>query len=205
MLLLLITGVCFGWLRGKTLPFAERPTRTGDTELSTAPEKLPWFASLGAGPLLILGMTALYLHQHWQSIPARFPIHWGANGAPNRWAEGSIHGVYGPLLFGAEFCSWMLLTALASWFGARRSRLRRSVLGTMIATEYLLGFLFSGIAVNPLIHIPMWIFLFGPLLFLLGMLLLMARRVSGCNEAAEATPNECWHGGLFYFILQTPL
>ena len=27
----------------------------------------------------------------------------------------------------------------------------------------------------------------------------MARKASECNEAAEATPNDCWHAGLFYF------
>ena len=68
----------------------------------------------------MLGMTAIYLHQHWQGIPARFAIHWRADGALNRWAERNVHGVYRPLLLGAELCSWLLLTAVAGWSGARR-------------------------------------------------------------------------------------
>lgn len=198
-LLIAITGLAFGWQKRRVLPFADQLAPAHEADLSTSPETLPWFTPLGAGPLLLIGICAAFLHQHWQSIPLRFAVHWSADGTPNRWVERSVHGVYGPLLFGAELCSWILFAALAGWFGARRSRLRRPVFGFMIATEYLLGFLFSAIAINPLIHIPMWIFVLSPMLFMIAMLLVMARKASECNEAAEVTPNDCWYAGLFYF------
>ncbi len=201
-LLIVIAALAFASQRSRTLPFAEEPTSAREAELSTLPDKLPWFAPFGVGPLMILAITAAFLHENWHYIPMNFPVHWGANGMPDRWAGRTVRGVYGPLLFGAELCSWTLITAFAGWFGARRSRLPRPVFGVMIAIEFLLGFLFSAIAINPLLHLPIWIFVFGPVLFLLVALFVTVRKASECDEPPEGTPNECWYAGLFYFNIE---
>jgi len=55
------------------------------------PPWLGWALPPFAFPLA----TALYLHAHWDQIPDRFPIHWGASGQPNGWAHRTAGGVYG--------------------------------------------------------------------------------------------------------------
>jgi uncharacterized membrane protein len=46
----------------------------------------------------VLFLTAAYLTARWDSIPARWVIHWGARGEPNGWATRSVPGVYGLLV-----------------------------------------------------------------------------------------------------------
>ena len=62
-------------------------------ELAAEPDHLPRFAWLGWIPVLLLPACAVYLHMHWDSIPERFPVHWGLNGQANGWAERSVRGV----------------------------------------------------------------------------------------------------------------
>ena len=45
-----------------------------------------------------LGLTALFLHDQWNQLPLRWPIHWGFSGVPNGWASRTSTGVYGSLL-----------------------------------------------------------------------------------------------------------
>jgi uncharacterized membrane protein len=45
----------------------------------------------------VLLLAAAYLTVRWDSIPARWIIHWGARGEPNGWATKTLPGVYGLL------------------------------------------------------------------------------------------------------------
>jgi uncharacterized membrane protein len=45
----------------------------------------------------VLLLAAAYLTARWDSIPARWVIHWGLRGEPNGWATKSLMGVYGLL------------------------------------------------------------------------------------------------------------
>ena len=63
------------------------------------------------GPFAILLATGVFLHFHWDEIPARFPVHWGIDGQPNGWSSRTPIGVYGPLLLGAVISTCMWLTA----------------------------------------------------------------------------------------------
>jgi uncharacterized membrane protein len=45
----------------------------------------------------ILLLTATYLRANWDSIPARWVIHWGPRGEPNGWATRTMPGVFGLL------------------------------------------------------------------------------------------------------------
>ena len=99
--------------RDKLKPFAVQPQPVRELELSAEPERLPWFAWLGLVPLLFLAAAALYLHAHWDDIPLRRPVHWGLDCQPNRWADRSFRGVYGPVIFGAAMSLWLFGFALA--------------------------------------------------------------------------------------------
>ncbi len=194
-LLMLVTGFGFFWQHHKLEPYAVHTQLPREAALSTAPDHLPWFAWLAAGPFAILTACALFLQANWDRIPERFPVHWGANGVPNRWSERNVQGVYGPLVFALELCLWFVAAGLASWFGARRSHLRSAVLGCLIAVEYLLGTMFGIVAITPLVHIPVWAIVLSPLIFAVPVIIVMMRAMAQPKDPPEPTPDECWKGG----------
>lgn len=190
--------------RRKLLPFAIQPSQVRVADVSSAPERLPGFVWLGAAPFLTLGAAAVFLHANWNRIPARFPVHWGPGGQPNRWAERNDRGVYGPLLFGAEMCLFLLVTGLASWFGARRSRMRSTMLGTLIGAACVMALLFAGIAVHPVLDIPIAALIVIPLAGLFLIVGVAIRRVAGEGQPSDPTPNECWKAGIVYYNPDDP-
>lgn len=199
LLILLAGAAAFVREHRKIAPFAAEPLRQREADLSRAPEKLPWFIWLAPGPFAILSATAVFLQLNWNRIPAVFPAHWGIDGQPDRWNHRNVHGVYGPLLFGAELCTWMLAMGLATWFGARRSRFRLVTFAAVIGFVYMLALLFTAISVASFLHIPFWLIAFGPIIFIVLSIVAMARAVAEPGEKVEATPNECWKAGMIYY------
>jgi uncharacterized membrane protein len=199
--LAILSAAALGFFRQrrKLGVFAIQPTPVREAELSGEPDRIPRFVWLGAVPFAILGAAAAFLHANWDRIPARFPVHWGADGQPNRWNGRTFHGVYGPLIFAGEMCAFFLILALAGWFGARRSRMRRIVLGALIAVNCTIALILAGVSVNAIAHFPIWPIVLGPMLLLALILFVAARKISGLGESAEPTPNECWRGGLIYY------
>jgi uncharacterized membrane protein len=197
--ILLAGVVCFRWQNRALAAAAVQFTRPREAEMTVAPDKLPWFAWLTAGPFVMLATAAYWLYLHGDRIPARFPVHFGADGQPNRWAERTIKGVYGPLFFGAELCAWLLLMALAGWFGSRRSRSRPVMLGGVIAVEYMLGLLFALVAIQPLVGIPIWLVALSPMVILIPLIVVMTNKMSQPWEPMDPTPNECWKASVFYY------
>jgi uncharacterized membrane protein len=200
---LVLLAAMAGFLRQKhnVGRFASQSPAPGvrEADLSSEPDKIPWFAWFGAVPFAILAAAAAFLDKNWDRVPVRFPVHWNINGQPNRWADRTSLGVYGPLLFAAEFCAFLLALALAGWFGARRSRMRRIVLGTMIAVECMMALLFSGFAVNPVLQLPVWLIVLAPLP-LMGIIVFVAvRRMTGSDGAAAPAPAGYWHAGGIYY------
>ncbi len=205
VVILLIATLGFYWERHKLMPFEVQHAGRQKAELTNEPDRVPRFTWLAGGPFAILAIAAVFLRENWERIPSRFPIHWGIDGQPNGWNERTAHGVYGPLLFAAVLCVWLLIMGLATWFDARRSRLRRIVLGAMIGAEYMLAILFSALSVQPVLHIPIWIPVLLPLLFIAPTLIVMWRNVAGpSSELVEATPNDAWSGGVWYYNPRDP-
>jgi uncharacterized membrane protein len=197
--MLLAGGASFYWQNRKLSAAAVQFAGPREAELTGAPEELPWFAWLAPGPFVILAAAAIWLFLNWDRIPSRFPVHWGASGRPDRWAERTTKGVYGLLLFGAELCVWFSIMALAAWFGSRRSHFRSVMLGSMVAIEYLLGLLFALIAVQPALGIPFWVIALSPMAILIPLLMVMINKMSQPGEPIDPTPNECWKGSLLYY------
>ncbi|HEY4933423.1 MAG TPA: DUF5808 domain-containing protein [Terriglobales bacterium] len=191
--------ITFRWQNHALAVAAIQFTGSREVEMSVAPDDLPRFAWLAGGPFVVLAAAATWLYLHWDRIPARFPVHFGADGQANRWAERTIKGVYGPLFFGTEICSWVLIMALAGWFGSRRSRSRPVMLGGVIAIEYILGLLFALIAVQPLTAIPIWAIVLSPMVILILLIIVMTRKMSEPWEPMDPTPNECWKADVFYY------
>jgi uncharacterized membrane protein len=185
----------------KLRPYAVDIAPVRETEISTSPDRLPWWAWAGAaGPYALLGATAAYLNANWQSIPARFPVHWGVDGQPNRWVDRSARGVYGPLWFAAELSLLILLMGLAGWFGARRSRHRTVLLAAIIGLGYVLTFIFSGVAVMPIVHVPLMVMVLAPFVIIVPFTIILIWKLKGSSsDPLEPTPLECWKAGVFYY------
>lgn len=201
---MLAAGIAFYVQYRRLSPFAVPMAPIRNAELGTAPDQLPWFAWLVAVPFATLLAAAWYLHLNWASIPARFPVHWGADGVPNRWVERSAKGVYGPLVFGAELCVWFLVFALAGWHGSRRSRMRGVLLVAMVSVACFMGVLFGGIALIPLLRIPPLVIIFLPMAILIPGTIVLVRKFMEPGEPMEVTPNECWKAGSFYYNPDDP-
>lgn len=58
-------------------------------------------------PFVVMAAAAVILTVMWDSIPARWASHWGADGQVNGWSERSFLSVYGPLLAGAGICLFL--------------------------------------------------------------------------------------------------
>jgi len=197
--ILLAGGIGFRWQNRRLAPAAVQFTRPREAEMTTAADRLPWFAWFAGGPFVLLAAAATWLYLHWDGIPARFGVHFGAGGHADRWAERSIKAVYGPLFLGTEVCVWILLMALAGWFGSRRSRSRPVMLGGSIAVEYLLGLLFDLIAVQAQLGIPVWVIAVSPWAILIPLIIVMTRKMSEPWEPMDPTPNECWKADILYY------
>jgi len=202
--ILLAGGISFYWQNRRLATVAVQFTRPREAELTIAPEELPRFAWLAAGPMAMLAAAAGWLYLNWDRIPARFPVHFGADGRPNRWVERTTKGVYGPLFFGAEICAWMLIMGLAGWFGSRRSRSRPVMLGGLIAAEYLMGVMFALITLQAPLGIPVWVIALWPLAVLIPLIIVMTNKMAEPREPIDPTPNECWKGAIFYYNPNDP-
>ena len=197
--ILLVGGVSFYWQNRRIAPAAVQYTRPREAAMTVAPERLPLFAWLGAGPFVILATVVLWLYLNWNRIPVSYPVHFDLSGQPNRWVERTIKGVYGPLLFAAELCTWVLIMALAAWFGSRRLRIRSGVLGAMIALEYLFAVVFSLVSLQAPLHIPVVVIAVTPMCILVPLLIVVTLKLRKLGEPMDSTPNECWKGAILYY------
>lgn len=114
------------------------------------------------GPFVLLAGAAAWLRTHWDSIPPRFPIHWGIEGQPNGWAERGTLAVYGPLLLGALLIVLLAVVGHVQLRAARpihpgapahytEVRYRRGIFRVMLAAEHLLALTFGWAALLPLL------------------------------------------------------
>jgi uncharacterized membrane protein len=157
-------------------------------------------------PFLALILTALYLHLHWDEIPQRFPVHWGADGQPNRWATRDWHGVYGPVLMGAALDVFLLALA---WMLARLSRNTVMRYVTVRGLEVLLYPLTLAFVVGGLLPVmkssPDSMMLFAVVIMLLtiaGVVYWSYRKLSAAREtdvSPEPQADAYWKAGLFYY------
>jgi uncharacterized membrane protein len=97
----LAAAVAFFHSRNRVRHYSTPAAAIREAEVSRGPERLPLWALLALPPFIPLLAVAAYLRAHWAEIPARFAVHWGLDGEPNRWVLRSARTVYGPLWFGA--------------------------------------------------------------------------------------------------------
>jgi uncharacterized membrane protein len=229
-----IAACLFLWVRasGETRGFAAPAASARTVSLKPRNPSLPggWLFLLG--PLLILGIAAWYLQSNWNSIPENFPVHWGIDGQPNRWAIRSIKDVYRPLLIAFLINAIVIGNAYAIIFRTRQvsasgpsaDREQASKRGTyvfILTSVYAISILFAGIATRVVwARRPAELGSGFSLMILLPLLVSAAcvfygirtgqggTRLVGPYETTppgDGTPDQYWRlGGQFYFNPDDP-
>jgi uncharacterized membrane protein len=163
----------------------------------------PILVALLSVPLGALAATTVYLHAHRAQLPERFPMHWGLQGAPNRWVERTAMGVYAPLAVGGALVLMMAAIALAAWWGARRNAWSSPVVVTLVGWTWMVGGLFTMMGLLPLHYFPpgqFFGFAVGMMTVIVVVTVIAVRRMQRPGAPrGEVTPDKCWHGGIFYY------
>lgn len=157
------------------------------------------------GPFLLVGASVLWLQLKRDSIPERFPIHFGVDGQPNAYAHRTAAGIFGLPLFAAVSCCLMLLFA---WLLARHGRegaQRKPTLWMLLAAEYLIALSFSGIglllALRPARPSPLFagLVVAGLELAAVAVLIFAAAKATKSKSAgsAAAAPDANWKRGFY--------
>lgn len=177
--------------------FAVRAPMIREADLTAGPDRLPWWTVLALPPFAALGAVALYLRSRFSEIPARFPVHWGIDGQPDRWTTKTEFGVYSSLLFGAGLMVLMIGLGLATFYGSRRTPQKTAFLKIFVGLTYLMGFMFSAIGLGPLVRISPIVMILPTPLFLVAVIWWSARAAG--DDPGDPTPDECWHLGDIYY------
>jgi uncharacterized membrane protein len=112
---------------------------------------------------------------------------------------------YGPLILGAEMNLWLFGFTLAIWYGARRSEpLRRPAMNVFIALGFVLALMMSSLALQPLIRLPVAAVAGVSMTMILASVVYLIRKNRDSRAPLDATPNECWKGGILYYNPNDP-
>lgn len=213
-----------------TRPHATAPNAVREASLTFREDRLPggWIPS--SLPFVILAAAGVYLNLHWDEIPQRFPVHFGIDGQPNRWAMRTPSAVYGNLAIGGAIC---LMLVIMSWAIQRSRRIalrgaaaeseqsfRSMNVSVLLITEYLMAFLFAAIPIVTIFHVgsvqfTVFINVALTVFFMVVLLVVFLRYGQGGTRLAgqaavtsppigDRTPDECWKWGIFYFNPEDP-
>jgi uncharacterized membrane protein len=164
------------------------------------------YASLAA--LLPLAAVALWLHVHWNSIPARWPQHWNASGHVNGWGTRTSAGVYLPLLIGAFIL--LMMTGIAAFIAlasGTQTNQRRRALAPLAAMVWVMSGIICVVGFLPVLHeISPAMTAFTVAFYLLAIatvvICLIRQGMVNSSPSAEpydGTPDARWHAGLLYY------
>jgi uncharacterized membrane protein len=212
--------------RQRVRPHAVAPAAVREAALTPHDARLPGGWTVQAGPFALLAAAAIWLGVHWTEIPDRFPVHWGMNGQPDRWATRSFIGVFLPLLMGAFFCAllgffahaiprWSCVIRVGGAAGESERYFRRTMVSIVVAAEYFMALVFawagiqalSAVRTGPPGIVPILVL---SLSFTVVATFLLIRagqggsRLAGAAAAAGAIPtgdrtaDRYWRLGLFY-------
>jgi uncharacterized membrane protein len=170
--------LAFLWERKQVARTAPAADQIREADLLADDDRLPRWIALALPPFVLPLAVAVWLRAHWDSIPARSPIHWDIDNVANGWSDKSVRGVFGPLMFAGGLMLSMVLLTLAMFYGSRRGRQRTAVAQMMVASVYLLGFVFSAVAVMPVVQFSPDVLVIAGILCPVVLLIWVARMVS---------------------------
>lgn len=200
-----------GWR--KTKPYGLDSPSTRTAHLFAERPRVPGGVAAVVAPFLILTAAFLYLLSKWESIPARFPIHWDMQGRANGWSDRSFEGIFGPLLI--AFAVLVLISGViaAQAYTARRApvgsgleRRNRAMLAIPLIVMWIMAIMFSLAALTPVIvrngrfPIPAFVLILIPIAGVAAGIWFAARASAEPNDMPpDNTPNECWKWGQLYY------
>jgi uncharacterized membrane protein len=168
-----------------------------------------------AGP----AAAAWHLYSRYDKLPALYPIHWNFAGEPDRFAEKSFLSVFFPPLMCAALLLLLAVIALAILYGGRRgtsgerpewsARHRRLNLLTLVSLMWILSAMWSvtsfGAVIPPdAMRVLVFSGLGSLLLVLLSFGIPLMRLSMEATGGTDATPDECWRWGTFYYNPNDP-
>ena len=206
-------GVSLLWLWVRT--WGElRPFRTGNRAVRRASltmrneERTWWPGTLAAVLPLIVSVGVLW--SRWDTIPERFPIHWGMDGRPNGWGGRDVLSLFGPLVVAGVLL--LVLTLLGELAGrsspghAGRGAMLRLTRNALRGVAWMVSLLFCTISLSALAHdpaVPAPMVVLGSICCSLGLVVYLVYRSMQMPEAVLAaqrtTEDRFWKGGLLYF------
>lgn len=162
-------------------------------------------------PFAVLAAAGAYLTLRWDSIPARWVVHWDAGGTPNGWAGRTALGVYGPLLFGAAV---ILVLEVVSMFGRGtadeptepvRAATRHMLRTVALAVSVMLALLAIDLPLGPPLPVAALVALcVAPILAaLVSGVRRMSRALEEIRRSGHAARLEGYHG-LYYASASDP-
>lgn len=166
---------------------------------------VPGGAAAVGGPFVVVAAAFAYLLLKWNSIPARFPVHWDLEGHANGWSTRTPAGVFGPLLI-----AFAVLVLLAAVTAAQPHKGRRGLLVVPVIVMWIIAIMFSLVALTPLIlrngqfPIPMFVMILIPIAAIAVGIWITARESAQPGDSPDYTPNECWKWGQIYYNPDDP-
>jgi uncharacterized membrane protein len=158
-------------------------------------------------PFVALVAAAVYLRLRWESLPQRFPVHWGIDAQPNGWANRSWLGVYGPLLFGGTLDAFLLALA---WIISRLKRETMMRYVTVRCLEFLVypvTLSFILLSLQPLVSTQVWAVPILILISIAGLICWSYIKIrSSCESDQIPAFNSdiYWRGGIIYWNPHDP-
>ncbi|HEY1732257.1 MAG TPA: DUF5808 domain-containing protein, partial [Terriglobales bacterium] len=202
---LMVAGIGFSyWLKFREVHdiYGSRHPEVRETSLSPDTDEDGIHFWVVLPPFLAIAATALYLHAHWNQIPAQFPMHWGINGLPNRWASRDVIGVYGALLMAAVFNLLLLVFAWALMRMSRKGVMLHVTVRMLEVLLYPLTFAFVAASLLPLARFPLWLAPAVLLGFTAGILVWAYQKITAPalgGETPEPQNDSYWRAGIFYY------
>lgn len=186
------------------------------TSLGAVAPRIPfaWLATLI--PVLLLVSAGLYISQHWDQFPPRFPVHYGVQG-PNRWVAKSFKSVYGLLIIGALLEATLGFLAYGLTSGTRRAlpgsarmKMLTSNVLLLLILQLHLGFMFAYLALQPVLggrpsNVLMLGFVGSLVVLVFGFVFYMVKLQREPGNESDNTPESAWKlGGMIYFNREDP-
>lgn len=211
----LVGGAGWLWAWSATRPHAVRmdAVRTAPLVGEAEDERLPGGWLTAVGPFAMLGCAVGWMLAHFDELPARYPVHWGASGRADRWVEKSLPAVLAPSAVGAGVLVMLLGIALMILRGAKRgsggetgdfgARHRMANVRLLALMMWALGALFCVVALLPVLPLPdgpaMFVIMLSPVVVILFYSVRLFSMSTESTGGSDGMPEECWKFGSFYY------
>ncbi|HWZ11510.1 MAG TPA: DUF5808 domain-containing protein [Acidobacteriaceae bacterium] len=196
---------CWAWVWAwhQTQPFAVKVPLRRSASLEPA-NKVDGFSLSQLVALIPLLFASAYLRLHWSQIPARFSVHWRADGVPDGWSERTVAGVFGTVIVGAML---VLGIAILSWLVGRVSpHQARQMRPILAVASWMMSALFTAIALHPFSANPeseprfiFWITAAGMVALISTLSYVMNLPLRDAANPWDGTPDSGWRWGLVYY------